>query len=47
MSLHCIDKRLYFVEIALRMDLVVGKDGREIVAGVDVFDALFPWTNLF
>ena len=29
------------------MDLVVCEDGCETVAGVEVFDVLFPWTNLF
>ena len=47
MVLHGIDKRFYLVEVALRMDLVVCEDGCEIVAGVEVFDVLFPWTNLF
>ena len=41
MTLHRIDKRLYLVEISLRMDLVVGEDGREIVARVKAFNALF------
>ena len=37
-TLHTINKGFYFVEIALGMDLIVGKRGREVVASVEVFN---------
>ena len=37
-ALHRINKGLYFVEIALGMDLIVGECGSEVVARVEVFD---------
>jgi hypothetical protein len=33
-ALGCIDKSLYLVEIALRIDLVIKECGYEVVAGV-------------
>jgi len=37
-TLHNTKKGLYFVEVALDINLIVGESGSEVVARVDVFD---------
>ena len=44
-ALHCINKSLYFVEIALGIDLIVWKCRRKVIASIEIFDGLFAGTD--